>query len=222
MKILDLQLDTRKLDELTHFYGDVLGFTVRISTDQRMSIQVGTTSLSFNSASTASASTYHFAFDVPEDQLDDAKAWLEPKVEPINDESGNDTFHFEDWDAHSLYFYDPGGNIVELIARHALPNASGVPFSAASIVNVSEIGVVVDDVESQVVELQKATGVIPYRQAVHPEFTPLGDEAGLLIMVKRNRGWFPVKSMLAQPSPVTAVVEINGQTHALRFNGSTR
>ena len=185
-----------------------------------MRFQAGTTSLSFNSSQTASPVTYHFAFDVPENQLEEVKVWLDLKVQLLTDESGGGTFHFENWDAHSLYFYDPAGNIVELIARHALPNASDAPFSAASIVNVSEIGVVVDDVEAQVVELQKTMGITPYRQAVHPEFTPLGDEGGLLIVVKDGRGWFPVKNMPAQPSPVAVVVQANGQIYKLRFNSS--
>lgn len=58
---------------------------------------------------------------------------------------------------------------MELIARHTLSNTSDAPFSAASVINVSEIGVVDDDVEAQVAKLQKALNVLPYRQAVHPE-----------------------------------------------------
>ncbi len=220
MKILDLQLKTSNLSELTDFYGGILGFPVLELSGETVRFQAGTTSIGFSPSQTASPVTYHFAFDIPESQLDDAKAWLDLRVRLLTDENGGDTFHFKDWDAHSLYFYDPTGNIVELIARHALPNASDTSFSAASIVNVSEIGVVVDDVEAQVVELQKATGVTPYRQAVHPEFTPLGDEGGLLIVVKDGRSWFPVKDMPAQPSPVTVVVQANDQIYALRFNSS--
>lgn len=220
MKLLDLQLKTSNLSELTDFYGGILGFPVLELSGETVRFQAGTTSIGFSSSLIASSVTYHFAFDIPESQLDDAKAWLDLRVRLLTDDNGGDTFHFEDWDAHSLYFYDPTGNIVELIARHALPNTSDTPFSAASIVNVSEIGVVVDDVEAQVVELQKTTGVTPYRQAVHPEFTPLGDEGGLLIVVKGGRGWFPVKNMPAQPSPVTVVVQANEQIYALRFNSS--
>ena len=163
MKILELQLNTSDLGGVTDFYRGILGFPIHRSSDENVTFQIGTTRLGFSLSHTASPVTYHFAFDVPENQFDNANAWLETKAQLLTNENGRSTFDFEDWDAHSLYFYDPTGNIVELIARHTLPNATDIPFSAASVVNVSEIGVVVDSVETQVAELRKVIGVTPYR-----------------------------------------------------------
>lgn len=95
VNILELQLNASDLRALTHFYGSVLGFSVLESSNEMVKFQAGTTSISFSPSLVAFPSTYHFAFDVPENQLEDAKAWLGPRVRLLTDENGNDTFHFE-------------------------------------------------------------------------------------------------------------------------------
>ena len=135
-------------------------------------------------------SPHHLAFNIPEDRLADAKAWLRGRGVAIVDVDGTDEGDAGDWDAHMCYFEDPEGHVLECIARHGLANASRAPFGPTSLLDVSEVGVVVDDVPAAARRLQDALGVPAYRPAGE-RFAPLGDEHGLLIVVPRGRRWFP-------------------------------
>jgi hypothetical protein len=126
-------------------------------------------------------------------------------------------FYSESWDAHNLYFRDPAGNIVELIARHTLGNADAGPFSGASILGISEIGVAADDVRELVAELIERTGAAEYHGPGSASFSPVGDESGLLIVVARGRIWFPETGVPAEPLPVTVTTERAGRPTTLRF-----
>ncbi len=69
-----------------------------------------------------------FAFNIPENQFREAKAWLASRVE-IARPNGSDEIFYDDWNAHAVYFPDPGGNLVEFIARHNLPDRSEREFN---------------------------------------------------------------------------------------------
>ena len=90
---------------------------------------------------------YHFAFNIPENKINEAIKWLEKKVELIEYGESN-LISFPNWNAHSVYFYDPAGNIVEFIARHNLPNSTDREFSSESILNISEVGMPVTSVKN--------------------------------------------------------------------------
>src|SRR5438309_1446303 len=83
---------------------------------------------------------YHFAFLVPGDRFDDALAWARERVELLGD-----VFDFEAWDARAVYFHDPAGSIVELIAHHGLEEDGRTGgFAAEELVGFSELGLVGD------------------------------------------------------------------------------
>ena len=99
-----------------------------------------------------------------------------------------------------IYFRDPDGNILECIARHRLDNASAQAFGPASLLNVSEIGWPVEDVPQSVERLEQQLGLSVFGSA-SDTFTPLGDDEGLLIVVKLERPWFPT-AQAAQSLPL--------------------
>src|SRR5262249_18269098 len=144
--------------------------------------QAGKTQLTFTQAPVAGV--YHFAFNIPENQFAAACDWL--TVPRIKAKDGRDTFFTESWNAHNVYFYDPADNILELIDRHTIANASTEPFSEKSLLNISEIGVAVEDVNAFT-----ANSTLPYYGSHVDEFAPVGSENGLLIVVKIGRQWFP-------------------------------
>ena len=79
------------------------------------------------------------------------------------------------WNAHSVFFNDPAGNVVEYIARHDLKNTDTSPFSWADILYVSEIGLVVDDAAEMSQAVGKMTAVAPYKGG-NTDFMAMGDE----------------------------------------------
>ena len=70
---------------------------------------------------------YHFAFNIQSNMFNKAKSWVKEKVS-LNLEDGEDEADFSHLPAHSLYFYDPSGNVVEYILRHKRCNKGDTSF----------------------------------------------------------------------------------------------
>ena len=189
MEIKSLRLNTTHPQTLQAFYADIIGLPVVATSAHEFTLQAGDTALTF--VQTEEAGIYHFAFNIPENQFAEAKAWLAKRVPLVRGPDGDDTFQFESWRAHAIYFYDTAGNIVEFIARHALPTATDAPFGPHSLLCVSEIGWVVPDVRAAVRTLQNEVGLSVYANSLSDEFAAVGDEHGLFIVVKQGRPWFP-------------------------------
>lgn len=111
---------------------------------------------------------HHFAFHT---------ASLEPWRQRLDVTEEHD---FADWDgARAVYFRDPESSVGELIARPE-------PWTELAL---AEVGLPVDDVAAAVDALAEV-GIGAYREW-GGEFAPLGTAAGLLIVVRTGRGWFP-------------------------------
>jgi catechol-2,3-dioxygenase len=206
MHIRHLQLASRDRSALAEFYLQTLGLPGVIGKHD-FTCTVGSSTLSFIEAGGHEPIHYHFAFNIPSLQLNDAKRWLAKRVPLVKDASGADKFHFDDWNADAVYFYDPAGNLVELIARQGLIAPSVKPFSSAALLGISEIGIVTDDVIGTVKQFQTHTGSPVYGGTLDEGFTPIGDEHGLLIVVKRGRLWYPDVRLAAAPAPIRAEIE---------------
>jgi len=206
MHILHLQLATTALEQQHAFYTQVFGFPVISTTADAITLQVGASQLTWTQATDPLPGSYHFAFNIPTNQFAAAKRWLHQQVGLLTDATGADEFYSEDWNADMLYFSDPAGNIMELIARHTLANASELPFSRPSILNISEIGVAAEDVPHEVAVIRHQTGAPIYNEPGSDTFTPVGDEHGLLIVVQRGRVWFPDTGKPAEHLPITAII----------------
>ena len=120
MSIDELNLFATDLGALREFYEGVLGLPIVEHDDGTLAIQADMSRLIFRQAPEGWNGEYHFAFDIPENRFQDAKAWLSERVPLLRDAEGNDEFDFESWNAHAIYFFDPAENIVEFIARHLL------------------------------------------------------------------------------------------------------
>jgi catechol-2,3-dioxygenase len=105
---------------------------------------VGTSLLHFTE-NLALETKYHFAFNIPSNQVESALEWLNKKVDIILDADKQSITQFEDWNAQAIYFYDNNGNILEFIARHDLKDNSSEDFSRNLIRCISEIGLVSDE-----------------------------------------------------------------------------
>lgn len=215
MRIDEVQLLTSDLTTQREFYGSVLGLPVVEAGDDALAIDAGNSRLAFTQAPEGWSGFYHFAFNIPEDQLAEAKEWTSRRVPLIRSNSGEDEFFFDTWNAHSFYFYDPSGNILEFIARHNLPEQSSRPFTERNILNISEIGIASDDVLATVASAQAGLDVDVYYGPPSDTFTAVGDDHGLLIIVKRGRIWFPDTGKAADMWPVRAAVSVNGRRYEL-------
>lgn len=211
MWIKKLRLQTAKLDEQRTFYVETLAFPLISQSPTQFSVRVGITELTFEGDPTFT-DAYHFALNIPENQFDEAKAWLRQYLPLIADSAGREIFDFTSWNAHSLYFYDAAGNVVEFIARHDLPNATLSPFTIESLLCVSEIGLAADQpLETAATLLAKIEGLSVFRGEQSPTFNALGTDNGIVIIVKTRREWYPESGRHAALSPLTVELQIEEQ-----------
>ncbi|MDN4073922.1 VOC family protein [Fictibacillus terranigra] len=205
MKFLEIKLFTHCLKEQRNFYHQVLGLPLVKNDDQSFGVAVGSTLLSFRSGN--EKSYYHFAFTVPNNAFSESKNWISSYV-PLNTVEGSNEIYFKNWDAHACYFYDPAGNVVELIARHTIDHFIDHPFTSRDILAISEIGMPVKDVREAAGQLRAALNTGTYH-GENETFAPLGNEDGLLIVSDDSRNWlgsnkaakiFPMEIVLDSPA----------------------
>jgi len=195
MKITRLELYTDKLQDLKIFYVMVLGFELHNETESAFTIKAGHTLLTFRWGNPAEASpSYHFAFNIPQNQIEESRRWLYSRSVPLLRSNDNDVVDFPNWNAEALYFLDPADNIVEFIARRDLENASSISFSAQSVISVSEIGLPVPEIEPFYEQLKAHFDLPLYSHIANlSKFCPTGDPEGLFIIVPLERAWFPTQ-----------------------------
>lgn len=214
MNIVYLELHSKDLQALVDFYSNVLELPIRVSKGT-LEVKAGKTDLVFIESPDFDGA-YHFAFDIPENQIHAATVWLEPRTPLLKDERGNDHFHHGGWNADAFYFKDPAGNILEFIARHDLKNSVEGDFESRHILNVSEIGLPSQDVIAFANELCVRLGLSVFRQEPHKDFTPVGDNDGLFILPAQGRIWYPNTGVPAKLLPVKVRVEVNGREWEIR------
>jgi catechol 2,3-dioxygenase-like lactoylglutathione lyase family enzyme len=209
MNITRLELPARDLQAQKGYYADLLGLPVHLST-AKLEVKAGKTDLIFTQTGPEFDGAYHFAFNIPENQIRSAKEWLMPRTVLLKDEQGNDYFQHSGWNSEAVYFKDPAGNILEFIARHDLSNAVDGDFDSSRILNVSEIGLPSEDVLDWADELCTRLGLSVFRQEPNKSFTPVGDNDGLFILPAKDRIWYPNTAIPARLLPVRVGVESNG------------
>jgi catechol-2,3-dioxygenase len=205
MRFKQVILHSGDLDVQRHFYGQVCELPIIVDASSEFTVQTGTTHLTFVHVPNKPKGIYHLAFNVPENQLLAASVWLAERTSLVKE---GHMFEFVDWNAHAIYFRDGEGNIMEFIARHNLPNSADNPldFDQTKILEVSEVGLVTPDVLGTVQELNSTLNLPTWRGVGSDNFTAVGDEQGLLIVVNEGRPWMTTEDP-AMLLPVEIVTE---------------
>ncbi|MEK4129509.1 VOC family protein [Solibacillus sp. FSL W8-0474] len=206
MKFKKVSLQTKDLDGMKDFYKNILGCELVNELPHSFEVKFGYTTIEFNDQNTEGNPFYHFAFDIPSNQFSEAKEWVLKRV-ALSIEDGKDDVYFENIKAHSLYFEDPAGNIVEFISRTEDNPTSETPFSINNIIQMSEMSLVVEDKITVAEELKKA-GIVDRNE---DEINPVGlnfmsDKNGsvFLLLVAPNRRWyFSQKDAVMFPMTIT-------------------
>jgi hypothetical protein len=179
---------------LADFYGETLGLPVADD-----AVRVGETTLRLEPAE--DEPFYHFALLVPGDRFDAALPWARERVELLGD-----VFDFDNWDALAVYFHDPAGNIVELIAHHGLEeNGCEGPFAAGELAGFSELGIVGD--RALELQLLERRGLSLWDGTIEgtDRLAFVGEKGRTVILAPPGRGWLPT-GRPAEPHPVEFVL----------------
>lgn len=215
MKITYLELATASLQAQSDFYSNGLALPVK-RFETKLEIQVGTTTLVFTQVQPEFAGAYHFALNIPENQLTAAMEWSSGRFPLLHDETGKQIFDSKSWNSDSVYFKDAGGNILEFIARHEMKNSVEGDFDSSQILNVSEIGLPSEDVIALADQLCTQIGLSIFHQEPNETFTPVGDDNGLFILPIKDRIWMPQSGIPAKLLPIKVRGIANGKEWEVR------
>jgi catechol-2,3-dioxygenase len=196
-RLLSLELQTdAPLSVMKAFYGKTLDLAIPEEKADRFTVEAGETRITFVNGSErvdGRPPFYHFAFNIPENKILKALEWQQKRTPMLAIPERNraagfppDVVDYSHWNAHSIFFLDPAGNVVEYIARHDLENGDTAPFSWADILYASEIGLVVDDVAGAAGKVKDVAAVTQYKGG-SDQFVAMGDEYGLVLIMKRGR-----------------------------------
>jgi hypothetical protein len=148
----------------------------------------------------------HFAVNVPPDRFEEAVAWGRTQAELIQDD-----VPFEMWRARAAYYFDPVGNLVELIARERAPGDE-------LLMEVSEVGLPVADVGAAV-EFLETELELPHFSGDRESFSAVGDDRGLFILVTVGRPWL-FTDRPASDAPVRVTIA-GAEERELQLPGSS-
>ena len=219
MNIKRLSVKTAYLKTLQEFYSSVLELPVEQPDDKKIKITLGDSDLIFTET-TIGEPFYHYAINIPSNKIEEAKDWLNAKLKLLwMEDYKNDIADFVNWHAKSVYFYDPAGNIVELIARFDLENAVAETFSSSQFLSLNEVGLVFPDekFEKEVTALENSYSLSYFdKQPPLPKFRAMGDDYGLFVIVPEHRNWYPTDKP-SQIFPMTVEFDNGGRSYRLVF-----
>ncbi|MCD0471920.1 VOC family protein [Flavobacterium sp. JAS] len=194
MKLEHIQIQSNNILETAAFYKDTLELPIIEKTSQTVTIKAGDSILKFIENPDFN-SIYHFAFNIPENKLEEAINWCKNKIDLLIIEDQRIIANFETWNANAVYFYDNNGNLLEFIARHDLDNLQIKEFSSKSILCISEIGIVDENPMELGEQLIEDHDLAFFSKNFNSEnFAAIGDDEGLLIIVKPYRNWYPTQT----------------------------
>jgi catechol-2,3-dioxygenase len=218
MKIKELKLFSNHLTEQKEFYVSLFGLELVNDSATSFTVKVGESLLSFIKSD--ENPYYHFAINIPSNQILESAQWLKGKVDILPYE-GEEVVNFPAWNAISIYFYDADKNIVEFIARRNLNMDSYHSFSSNSLLHISEIGLPTNDVPELFNKLNKYYALEKY-DCNFRRFCAVGDEYGLFIVVNYNlKKWLPLQDE-ALPFPFEIQFDDNrGNKYSLSIENET-
>lgn len=216
MLITEIILQANHLASLKNFYKEVMDLPVSFSDQKTLRVLSGNSVLIFEKNEEIKDPFYHIAFDIPSNKFEKAFEWFKPRVSFLwVYDYKSYIADFTNWNARSFYFYDPSGNILEMIARFDLDDKITKDFTGASVCNISELGIVFSahHFEHEVASFMKKYSLAFFeKQPPSPNFKVAGDDGGLFIMVPEGRDWAPGTGKKSAIFPISVSFETqNGQ-----------
>lgn len=187
MRLLHLTLPVSDVASVATYFHDVL--------QQRVvgnHVHIGWSTIELQPAGGHTVGGVHLAFNVPDNRFGEAMAWLRERTPLQRNPEGLDYFALESsWQSQSVYFTGPDGLILELIGRRRLPVSTRAgAFHGSELTCLSEVGLPSHGVDAVREQSSQRFGLQPISPP-SPQFAPMGDDEGLLIVVAADRRWFP-------------------------------
>ncbi|WP_155591669.1 VOC family protein [Lysinibacillus cavernae] len=204
MQITKAKLFIHDMKEMQEFYCNQLGFTLLEKTDDYFTIAVGESAMTFERVPSSINKQYHFALNIPSNLFQQAKIWAKERVGLLESE-GQDEVYFEFLKAYSCYFYDPEGNILELIARQEVnqQHHHTAIFSIEHVLHIGEINLTTDEISTVAKQLNEyAIKPIENKELQPDALNFLGnyeDGANILLGPSKRLWYFSDKKAIISP-----------------------
>ncbi|WP_436862272.1 hypothetical protein [Staphylococcus caeli] len=209
MKFESITLLTSEFEDTLQFYEEILECPVISMNANMFTVQIGETALQFCRTTDNEQPHYHFAIDIPYNHFYDIKAHFQ-NILFLSMENGQHSAYFEAFTAHAIYFNDPSGNIVELIAR--VSNMTDEP----EFCRISEIGFVCNE-SQKVYQALLDYNITTYQDAAfspqHLNFLGDKEEESYILLTPEGRRWY-FSDKNAEAYPIT----IQTQTFCLSYD----
>lgn len=212
MKILSARITAQDLGAVAAYYRNILQLPVDEEAD-RVVVTVGYSRLIIEQGMVFSG-VHHLAFGIAPAKFDRIREWLSKRVQLISVGSSDVVDGPEGWHSRSLYFIGPEGIVLEYIAHDEY---SGLPFAGPQPFSIAEVGFAAENVRNAVDTLTAGFGLLPFPPQTDA-FSPVGDTSGLLIVVDKNRLWFPTLNMHAARAPLTIQIEAPVRAGLAKFS----
>ena len=214
MRIKELNILTFNLNSQIDFYKGILGLNIINRTENKVTFKIGNSLLTLKQDK--NFKPYHIAINIPCNMDFDALKWLKERLNVLKF-NNNEIQDFSYWNANAIYFYDADKNVMEFITRRNLNNQSTENFSYKSLLEISEIGMPVDDIKSTYESIRKIVN-IPIYDGGFDKFCAIGGEKGLFICINKNKKrWFPTGDK-AYSSDFEIDFQLNKDCYSLRFD----
>lgn len=229
MRIVRLTLDCADLGAQEEFWAGTLGLEVVRAADA-LEVRLDSSTISFRRAESGTAPRHHFAINVPPGSIERAAAWVAERHELLafhgyEDEEEGATIVHADRGTPAVYFLDPAGNVVELIANVRLGGGEGrrgaaggggtseevaddrgAAFGPGDLLDVAEVGIAAADPVATCAAIGEFLGErVLWGGAPGWLLTAIGDARSVVIVAPLERGWIPV-DLPARPAPTEIVV----------------
>jgi catechol 2,3-dioxygenase-like lactoylglutathione lyase family enzyme len=214
----ELVLRTASVQAATDFWHGQLGFQLIDSTFNSVTFQVGSSRLKFLNQVTINPPIYHFAIEIPSNQVENALDWLKNEggkypdgpQQPVNilvdEESDAEIIYRPLYRSRSVFFKDPNGQIVELIGREENANTAEGNFSASMMSKICDFSLITKDVRKCETLLNEEFGFRSF-QGTTSSYKPVGGAAGTLTMIIPGRPFIPTESIESFPYGAVVVIE---------------
>ncbi|GAA3322457.1 VOC family protein [Paeniglutamicibacter sulfureus] len=213
MKIRNVSITVSDLAMAVQFYRDTLLLPVEW-TPAGADVVIGSSRLSM-AAGDGFDGVHHLAFGILPSEFERAHEWLARRVSLFQADGSEIIPGPDDWNSRSLYFLGPEGIILEFIARAADTCTDSSKGDNPRILSISEVGLGVEDVLDAVATLSEELA-IPNFYDCSSTFASMGGHDGLLIVVHRERVWFPTES--SRPARGFLTVQIESRARKSRVD----
>ncbi|MBX7203260.1 MAG: hypothetical protein K1X77_09325 [Bacteroidia bacterium] len=219
IKEILLDCQQSQLSKQAFFWNQIMGFELVASSATGFSVMVGNSKLTFRKGQTGYGGIYNFTLDVPENQIESVRLWVLKRSGIVpNAETNAEIQHKSKLNAHSLYFRDPVGNLIECIARHDLANAREGEFDQTMFTGISNVSVVtrnVKDCGDTLYKYFQYAGVDGTSNSVKL----VGGNSGTLTLHIPTRPFFPTEDIVAFPYRIEIVIS-NPSNQAFKLPGT--